>query len=154
MSHVATIELEIKDLGSLSAACEELGLEFKDGQKTFKWYGRWANDYAAENAAYKNGIDPKDYGKCEHAIAMKGNKHAYEIGLCKVKGKEGYILAFDFFAQQNNITRLAGGETLPKLRQLYAANVAAKAAKRAGWGNVKVEWNKQTGRPFVTGIKH
>ncbi len=34
MSHVSKIELEIKDLEALKAACQRLGVKFREGQKT------------------------------------------------------------------------------------------------------------------------
>ncbi len=33
MSHVSKIELEIKDLEALKAACQRLGFKFREGQK-------------------------------------------------------------------------------------------------------------------------
>jgi hypothetical protein len=149
MSHIATIDLEIKDLDAIEAACKELELELVRNQKTFRWYGQFMGDYPADSR-----LSVKDYGKCEHAIKMKADKHAYEIGLVKNPTGNGYLLAFDHFAQSNKITKLTGGIHLPKLRQLYAANVAAKAATKAGWKNVKVEWNQTTKRPMVTGLRY
>jgi hypothetical protein len=45
MSHIATVEVQIKDLDCLAKAAERCGLEFKKDQKNFRWYGRWMNDY-------------------------------------------------------------------------------------------------------------
>ena len=41
MSHIAQIELEIKDLEVLKAACTRLGFEFLENKHTFAWYGVW-----------------------------------------------------------------------------------------------------------------
>src|SRR6266576_2837582 len=97
MSHAATVEIELKDLESLAKAAEQLGLEFRQGQKTYKWYGRWVDDYHGEDAAYKNGIKPEEYGKCEHALRVKGNDSAYEVGVVK-KPNGTWGLIWDFYA--------------------------------------------------------
>jgi len=131
MSHVATIEIEIKDLDALAAACKECGLELRLGQKTFKWYGRWVNDYSGEDAAYKAGIKPEDYGKCEHAISVPGNDKAYEIGVVqKPNGQWG--LVWDFFAGGYGLMEKCG-KSAGKLVQEYAAAVATKKAKLQGF---------------------
>lgn len=74
MSHVVTVDVRVRNLKALAAACERLGLELLRDKKTFRWFGKWVNDYHDANAAVNNGINPKDFGKCEHAIAVKGNK--------------------------------------------------------------------------------
>jgi hypothetical protein len=40
MSHVTTINIEIRDLEALQAACAELGASFIENQTTYKWYGQ------------------------------------------------------------------------------------------------------------------
>ncbi len=45
MSHVATIEIQIKDLAALKQAAKDLGLEFRENQKTYRWYGYSVGDY-------------------------------------------------------------------------------------------------------------
>ena len=122
MSHVVGIKTAVKDLGALKRAAEAMGLEFMEGQTTHNWFKNWANDYDEDNAAYKLGIDPQEYGKCMHAIRMKGNPDAYEIGVVKNPKGEGYVLIFDFFAQQNNLTRICG-EDLRKLLKEYEFQV-------------------------------
>ena len=44
MSHLAKIELEIKDLAALRAAVQNLGYEFRENQQTYAWYGSWVGD--------------------------------------------------------------------------------------------------------------
>ena len=36
MSHVANVEVEVQDLEILKRACDTLGLEFREGQKTWE----------------------------------------------------------------------------------------------------------------------
>jgi len=49
MSHVTTVKVEIKDLAALREACESIGLEFREGQKKYKWYGRFVGDYCFDD---------------------------------------------------------------------------------------------------------
>ena len=44
MSHLAKIELEIKDLKSLEKACARMGFQFMRDQKTHAWYGQFVGD--------------------------------------------------------------------------------------------------------------
>lgn len=81
MSHVSTIETVIQDLDALEQACKALGtVELVRGQTTWKWFGQFVNDYHGADAAYKHGIEPKDYGKCLHAIRVKGNEKPTKSG--------------------------------------------------------------------------
>lgn len=139
MSHVATIDLQVKDLAALKAACAKLGLELVEGQKTHKWYGRWVNDYSAQDAAYRNGIDPKDYGKCEHAIRIPGNASAYEIGVVADKAHPGsYRLIWDNFMGGKGLDKIIGNDT-GLLKQRYAAEVARKQALRQGYRVIETQ---------------
>ena len=104
------------------AACR-LGLEFVEGQKTFRWFGNWMRDYNSSDAAYLQGIDPKEYGKCEHAIRVPNDSTAYEIGVCKNPKGEGYVLVYDFFGSGRNIYERCGGKGLEKLIQEYQVAV-------------------------------
>lgn len=122
---------------ALDRTCKELNLTLKPGQKTHAWFGRWVNDYAKEDAAYKLGIKPEDYGKCEHAISVPGS--SYEIGLYNNPKGEGYIPVFDFFGTGQEISRQLGGNDAPKLRQHYAANATELEMANAGYYTER-EW--------------
>jgi hypothetical protein len=39
MSHISKIELVIQSLEDLKEACRQLGFEFMENQKTYKWFG-------------------------------------------------------------------------------------------------------------------
>ena len=153
MSHVAKIDVVIKDLEALQAACEALGLEFVQGQKTFKWYGRWVNDYSAEDAAYHSGIKPEDYGKCEHAIRIPGNSSAYEIGVVRNPNGEGYSLVYDFYNGGFGMSDKVGGKKCEKLVGEYgkgvARNQAKSMAKKYGYGWTE-DFNETTGETTIT----
>lgn len=109
MSHIARIELEIKSLEDLKAACNELGLKFCENEKSYKWFGRWVGD-----APLPEGVGVEDLGKCDHMIHVPGAQ--YQIGVIKQDGK--YRLLWDSWK--------AGGleEVLGKnaglLKQAYA----------------------------------
>ena len=131
MSHVATVDIEIKDLAALRLACSEIGLEFREGQKTFKWYGRWVNDYSADDAAYRAGIDPKNYGKCDHALSVPGNSKAYEIGVVK-QPNGSYKLAWDFYSGGFGLMEKVG-QKCGKLVSSYAGHVAKHTLFKQGY---------------------
>jgi hypothetical protein len=159
MSHVATIDIRVQEdcLDALAKACETLGLELMRNQKTYRWYGRWVQDYHAANAAYKNGIKPEDYGHCEHAIRIKGDTTNYEIGLMKAKDGNGYQLVWDFWGSGQKITAMMGGQAGGRLKAQYAKEVTIQQAKNNGftvtegvdqYGNIEItlEDNAYTGQ--------
>lgn len=128
MSHVTTIEAEIRDLDSLKAACADLGLEFREGQQTYRWYGTHVGDYPLPQGFSKN-----DLGKCLHAIGVKGNKQAYEIGVvARRDGKPGYTLMWDFWAGGHGLQKVVG-DNCKRLTQAYSANVALKKLQKKGY---------------------
>ena len=106
MSHITRIELEVRDLETLRRACVRLGLELREGQKTFRWYGR-------EEV-------------CEHAISVPGAQ--YEIGI--VKTGDAYELRCDYYDQA--IGR-AIGSSGGLLRQAYAVERTKCEARRKGY---------------------
>jgi len=132
MSHVTAVETIFEDLDAAEQACKPLGLELARGQKTYKWFGSWVNDYHGDDAAYKHGIDPKDYGKCEHAIRVKGNPDAYEVGLVKNPNGPGYVLIYDFWAGGQGL-QAAIGKDAGLLRREYALAVGMRDAARKGF---------------------
>lgn len=131
MSHVAKVDIVINDLDALMLAASECGLEFNEGQKTYRWYGRWLNDYNGENAAFRHGIQPEDYGKCEHALSVPGSVNAYEVGVCKNPNGDGYILIWDFYNRGYGLQDYIGdgGE---KLMNSYAKHATINYAHMHG----------------------
>lgn len=132
MSHVSKIELLVEDLDALEKACELIGCELVRGQTTYKWYGQWVNDYHGDDAAYKHGVDPSQYGKCVHAIRVKGNPQAYEVGLVPHPSGKGFALIYDFWAGGKGL-RAAIGENAGNLRREYALQVGMKEFARKGY---------------------
>ena len=128
MSHVASIDLEIKDLDCLFKAAAELGLEVRAGQTSYRWFGTHVGDYPLPE-----GVTLEDLGRCEHALGVPNNGKAYEIGIAKVNGK--WTLLWDFFMGGYGLQRLVG-EGCQKLKQGYAKQVALKQVKKLtgmGW---------------------
>jgi hypothetical protein len=109
MSHIQTIEIEITDLGALKSACKRLGLEWKQDQKTFKWWG-------------------KEDSKCDHAISVPGA--TYEIGVLKNVGMKGFTLQVDYYDGKvtEKIGQLGG-----LFKQAYALEKAKLEAIKKGY---------------------
>lgn len=142
MSHVATVELDIKDIPALKTACAELGLEFMEGQRTYRC---WGTDKSLDQlVSYQrhagqlmpDGFKLEEMGQCEHAIRVKGDSYSYEIGLATRRdGRAGYQLLCDISGAHGIVEKI--GEDFAKLKQGYAVEVAVRAAKRAGFRIVK-----------------
>jgi hypothetical protein len=131
VSHVASIDLDVKDLNALKKACADLGLEFMEGQTTHKWYGKWVNDYNADDAAYKQGVATEDYGKCVHALKVKDTPGAYEVGVIKNPNGKGFKLIWDFYAGGQGLMSVIGTDG-KKLIGAYAEHATKRAMKKQG----------------------
>lgn len=147
MSHVAIVDIEIKDFAALARACENLGLVFNEGQKTYRWYGRSVGDYPLPT-----GFAASDLGKCDHAISIPGNKQAYEIGICKSReGKKSSILMWDFWAGGHGMQAKAGKDCESLIHE-YAKEVArgqvSKLAKAQNW-LVSEDFDPATGETTI-----
>jgi len=128
MSHVATVDIEIKDLDALETACKRLGLELMRDQTTYKWYGHSVGDYPLPE-----GFTAEDLGNCEHAIRVPHNEMAYEVGVVRRRdGKPGWQLMWDFWNRGYGLQGLVG-DNCSKLKQMYATQVATKAARMQGF---------------------
>ncbi len=148
MSHVSQIEIQIKSLDSLKAACARLGLQWCEGQKTYKWWGYWVGDYPLPK-----GFNKEDLGRCTHAIHVPGAR--FEIGVVERNGEIN--LLWDFYESGGLEEVLGKGGGL--LKQAYIVEHAKATARRAGYRNIK---EKRTlmdrvrgalGRQQVNGIR-
>jgi hypothetical protein len=130
MSHITKIGLQIKDLDALDKACGRLGLELMRGQQTFKAYTR--------------------INKCDHAIRVKDNADAYEIGLVKRADGKGYDVSWDSFNGGYGLCKVVGyGSVKPnadRLKDWYAAEVSRKQMARQGF---QVKMNQLDGKVQV-----
>jgi hypothetical protein len=107
MSHVTTIDLEIKDLEALKAACNRLGFAYLSDVKQYRaYYG---------------------YQKCDHCIRIPEAR--FEVGIQTQGGKS--TLLWDNYYTGRLEEKLGIGAGL--LKQAYAAEVTTRAARRAGY---------------------
>jgi len=107
MSHVTTIDLKIKDLEALKAACKRLGFAYHSDVKQYRaYYG---------------------YQKCDHCISIPGAN--FEVGIQTQEGKSS--LLWDPYYSGGLEAKLGMGAGL--LKQAYAAEVTTRAARRAGY---------------------
>lgn len=135
-SHVAKIDLEIRDLEALTMAAERLGLRFNRGQTSYRWYGRSVGDYPLPE-----GFTEADLGKCNHAIGLNSDsayaalsKHGqvpYEIGVVD-NGDGTFTLLWDFFAGGFGLEDVVGADA-KNLTDEYAVCVIERAAQQQGW---------------------
>lgn len=148
MSHVTTLKVAILDLDALEEACQKIGLQFRRGQKTYKWYGRFVGDYREQ------GTDPSQMGKCDHAISVPGNSQAYEIGV--TWKNDHYTLGYDFWGGGFGLEKVAG----PRCQNLidaYTQTVALKEATRfaqAEGYTLTSEWDAETNETVITMRKY
>lgn len=122
MSHITQIQVEVRDLAALKAACTRLGWEWREGQTRYKWYGRWVGD-----TALPEGVRMEDLGKCTHAIRVPGA--SYEVGV--LQQGDRYSLLYDFYGPGGLESKL--GPNAEVLVQAYAVEAARAEAQRQGW---------------------
>ena len=111
MSHLAKIQLQIKDLAALRLAASARGLELVEGAQSFKWF--------------------RGQGKCDHKLRVKGGSaRGYEIGIVRDEVGGGYSLLWDDFDQE---LKGAAGAGAGALKQEYGAAVATKYYESEGF---------------------
>ncbi|MDO8795373.1 MAG: hypothetical protein Q7J25_12210 [Vicinamibacterales bacterium] len=117
----------------LEAVLTKFGLELHRGQTTWRWYGRFMNDWHdKDRAAALNGWKPEQFGKGAHAIGLAGGK-GYEIGLIPRRdGKPGYELLYDAYGPGQQLEK-AAGVGLKNLKSELAAQVTTRELARAGY---------------------
>jgi hypothetical protein len=114
--------MTIKDLDTLRAACEQMGLQFIADQKTFSWYGRSVGDYPIPE-----GFIADDMGKCDHAIRVPGAE--YEVGIVHRNGR--YNLLWDFY-RAGGLERVLGKGAC-RLKQAYSVERVRREARMKGY---------------------
>ena len=105
MSHISKIELVINDLQCLKMACGRMNLEFREGQKTYRWYG--------------------PPGKCDHAIHVPNA--SYEVGVIQ-DDNANYTLQYDAWPAGGLVPVI--GENAGLLKQAYAIERVRKDGKQ------------------------
>jgi hypothetical protein len=139
VSHVIAGEYNFESLNVLDRACKFLGdVELVRDQTTHKWWDTWVNDYHADDAAYKSGVKPEDYGKCLHAIRVKGHPEAYEAGVIRNPNGKGYTIIYDFYGSKGRTLQDAIGEGGELLKQAYVAELNKREAINQGYRDVQI----------------
>ncbi len=145
MSHVATVDIKIKDLTALRQACEAAGGKFHEGKKTYNWYGRWVGDTAFTREMFETVEEYERVlnmtagqqrehmtgllGRCHHAMSFPGAN--YEVGVV-VQSNGEFRLMFDYY-YDGGLSRVLGGDKLPKLMQHYAVQKTHIEAEAQGF---------------------
>ena len=124
MSYVAEIQIKIRDLAALAAACRRIDAEFCEGQTTFAWYGRFVGD-----STPPAGRNPRDYGQCTHAIRVPCAR--YEVGVVQALDGDGWDLLWDSYDAGGLAGKL--GAKAERLVQAYGVEAARAEALRSGW---------------------
>lgn len=127
MSHVVGIDCAITELDALASAADALGLELVRGQRSYRWFGRHVGDFALPR-----GFKAEDLGKCEHALRVRGDDAAYEVGLVPLRSGEGWTLIYDFFGKPGAALQRSIGIGGRKLLQGYQKAVVLKVASARG----------------------
>lgn len=131
MSHLVKIKTVLTDMEAVKETCRELGLTFKEGQRTYKWWGRSVGDYPMPQ-----GVTKDDLGKCDHAIGIPGTD--WEVGVFRLaaltpRGKPTYTLLFDFYGSNGApILKALGGQEGKRFSQIYTVNKATLEARAKG----------------------
>lgn len=130
MSHVEKVKTVLSDIEAVKAACTRLGVEFRENQKTYEYFGRHVGDYPLPE-----GFSANDLGKCEHAVHVPGTN--YEIGLAKNPAGKGYTALYDFYGSstrhdgQNLLKKFGHG--LTKFVDAYSVEALKRQARAKGY---------------------
>ena len=146
MSHVTASEMTFASLRDLQAAAAAMDAEIVE-KATFKWYGKWMNDWNADDAAYRRGISTKDYGKCDYVLRPKTRQaDDYEVGLVR-QADGSYRPVYDTWGSGAKLIKHFGNN-LSRFKQQYAACATKRTMKKKGYrvttkqqpdGSLKVE---------------
>jgi hypothetical protein len=135
VSHVTAFPgLVITDLQTLREVAASLGLEMVEAT-TYRWYGRWMNDWHTDEAAYKLGIKPEEYGHCNggYKLVIPGDTTGYEIGVHKHPEGAGYCLVYDLYGHKGKALQAKIGEKGERLKQNYTLALAQKKMAQKGF---------------------
>lgn len=131
MSHVSHIKLKIFDLSAIKRACQRLGFQFVENQKTYEWYGRLVEP---EKYPLPEGLTENDLGHCDHAIKVPDAR--YEIGVLRRNGN--YMLLCDFW---DTHLKRAIGENGGLLKQAYGVEVIREAVRKKRYSYAEKQVN-------------
>jgi len=122
LSHISRIELQIKSLEDLKAACNELGFQFCEGQETYRWY---ENTRGIDLDALSPEI--QQMSRCDHAIRVPRCK--FDIGI--VKQDDHYELRWDDYYTGGLVKKV--GKDAGLLKQAYTLHKIKREARAKGY---------------------
>ncbi len=132
MSHMTKIEAKVRNLESLRAACEHLGIQLIEGQ---------------QHATFWNG----NQSKCAHAIRVPGSQH--EIGVVD-SGDGTYRLETDFYGPEGKRIEELCGKGLSGLRQEYSMEETRSQVRIQNYGQpMEVQGKAEGWRRLVIEVK-
>lgn len=163
MSHVVTLDLEIRNLEAVKQTCKKLGWIFKENQKTYQWWGHWVDDSPvprqlfSTQAEYEEMIklSPQErrqkmntlLGHCDHAIAIPGQQ--FEIGLIK-RGQE-YVMIWDW---ASNLRQILGDPAHPEINPFPAAYLTEEIRMEAEAQGFFVQETRQGKNIILEAVKY
>lgn len=151
MSHVAEGVCRVHDLDLLEKSLDPR-LEMVRNRKTYKWYGRFLNDWHdANRAAALKGANTATFGKCEHVIRRKDGV-GYEIGVKSAEDGNGYRLEYDAYGSGGHAVEEIAGKDCEKIADRYNSQVAMRRLIREGY-RVREKVNAETGEIQVIATK-
>ena len=151
MSHITKTGFTVLrgELDAVEQACAELGtVELHRDQHTYRWFGRFVGD-SDSGRRYAQEVNPDQWGRCAHAIVVKGKRDAYEVGLVENAAGD-YDLVFDSWGPGRAIIE-ACGDDLCRLRQTISAVICEREMARECFtavrtvdahGNVVIEFEQ------------
>jgi hypothetical protein len=116
MSHIASVELELRDMAALAKAADACGLELVRDCKQFRYF-------AGQHAPAIHKLKLKDAAADD-----------FEIGLRYTDGSQTTLQPFiDTYGRQGQKLVKATGDGMVKFKQRYAAEVASAELRRKGY---------------------
>lgn len=136
MSHVVDCKLSIPDtpdsFAVLQRVARRLGLGLRQDNR-YRWFGRWVNDYSAQNAAMHR-FDPKQFGKnAKFVLSLQGDSTAYELGLVPDPDNPGNLVPiYDFYGINGRALERVIGKEAGLFSQAWQIERAKLQAEQMG----------------------
>lgn len=143
MSHVVSVECRVRDLATLREAARRIGLELVEGQRSYRWYGRFLNDWPSHRAAINRGEDPATFGRCDHVLRRtSGVSGDYEIGV-REQPDGSYRLVYDTYGGSGmKLEQVAGEDCVTLRNECLAVTAEMQLAEGGYWVERQQEGNR------------
>lgn len=129
MSHVTTIDLDVRDLGALALAAARLGLRLDRDVTTYR--------------SYQSGLE------CVAALTVVDDPTAYQVGVVQRADGRGFDLMWDNFGSSGRALADRVGTDTGLLKQAYSVEVTRQQLTRQGF-TMSESRNPQTGAVVLT----